>query len=170
MGMMAKFEELTAQYLRLVLSGVRVGETILDSEPRRQLLSALELFLPLILREADSNYWRLEAFDGFQFPVARKTGACEAELRGAGLLLSDETWIPVQARLQVASNADTIAWGSCQAGDRRVGRSEQLSAKSPELRQLLQAVSECPEHMDWAFSAEYPAVSHARTAATDDPT
>jgi len=149
MSMMAKFEELTAQYLRLVLSGIGEGDSIPESEPRRQLLSAFELFLPLMLREADSKYWRLEAFDGFQFPVARKTGMYEGEFRGAGLLLSDESWIPVQARLRVAPDADSIAWGSCQAGNRSVGYAE--------LKGLLLSVSESPERMEWAFSAEYPA-------------
>jgi hypothetical protein len=151
MGMMDKFEELAAQYLRHVLRGVRDGEHIPESEHRLQLQSALELFLPLMLRQADQTYWRLEAFDGFQFPVARKVGATEAEFRGAGLLLSAETWIPVQARLRVAGAGDTIAWGTCQAGDRRVGHGE--------LASLLRSVSEHPESVQWAFSVEFPAAS-----------
>lgn len=156
MSMMAKFEELTAQYLRLSVRGLEVGDDIPLSNAREQLQSAFELFLPLTLREADPNYWRLEAFDAFRFPVARKTGPDEAEFRGAGLLLSDETWTPVQVRLRVAPDSDTIAWGSCQAGDRRVGKSDRLPAKSLELGHLLQSVSETPETIDWAFSAGYP--------------
>jgi hypothetical protein len=157
MGMMAKFEELAAQYLRISVRGVEDGNQIPDSEALRQLQSALELFLPLMLRGSDPNHWRLEAFDAFRFPVARKTGPCEAEFRGAGLLLSDETWTPVQLRLRAAADTDVIAWGSCQVGDRRVERTQRLPSKSPELVRLLTSVCEHPEAMDWAFSAEYPA-------------
>jgi hypothetical protein len=112
-----------------------------------------------MLRGADPNHWRLEAFDAFRFPVARKTGPCEAEFRGAGLLLSDETWTPVQLRLRAAPDTDVIAWGSCQVGDRRVERTQRPPAKSPELARLLASVCEQPEAMDWTFSAEYPAAS-----------
>jgi hypothetical protein len=157
MGMMAKFEELAAQYLRMSLRGVEEGSQIPNSEAVKQLQGALELFLPLMLRNADPNHWRLEAFDAFRFPVARKLGPCEAEFRGAGLLLSDETWTPVQVRLRAASDTDVIAWGSCQVGDRRVERTQRLPSKSPELDRLLASVCEHPDRMDWAFSAEYPA-------------
>jgi hypothetical protein len=159
MGMMAKFEELAAQYLRMSLRDVGEGNQLPDSEALRQFKSALELFLPLMLRHSDPNHWRLEAFDAFRFPVARKTGPCEAEFRGAGLLLSDETWTPVQLRLRVAVESDVIAWGSCQVGDRRVERTQRLPSKSPELGRLLASVSERPEAIEWTFSAEYPAAS-----------
>lgn len=159
MGMMAKFEELAAQYLKLVLHGVADGDPIPESGARTQLHSAFELFLPLMLREADASHWRLEAFDAFRFPVARKTGLLEAEFRGAGLLLSDETWTPVQVRLRAASDGDTIVWGSCQVGDRLVGRAERLPSNSPDLGKLLAAVCEHPKTIAWAFSAEYPAAA-----------
>lgn len=116
MGMMDKFEELAAQYLRLALQGVREGEKIPESGAFVQLLSALELLLPLMMRNSDPNHWRLEAFDAFRFPVAQKTGPCEAEFRGEGLLLSNETWTPVHLRLRVAADTDAIAWASCQVG------------------------------------------------------
>lgn len=156
MGMMAKFEELAAQYLRLVLRGLQDGEPIPESGARAQLQGAFELFLPLMLRNADPSHWRLEAFDAFRFPVARKTGPLEAEFRGAGLLLSDETWTPLQVRLRAAGDSDTIAWGSCQVGDRLVERTARLPSASPDLPKLLVSVCEHPESMTWAFSAEYP--------------
>jgi hypothetical protein len=154
--MMAKFEELAAQYLRLALRGVGEGQDIPSSEAVTQLQSALELFLPLIMRGADPNHWRLEAFDAFRFPFATKTGPAEAEFRGAGLLLSDETWTPVRVRLRAADDSDTIAWGSCQVGDRRVERAQRPAADSPDLARLLTSVSEQPDNVAWAFSAEYP--------------
>ena len=156
MGMMAKFEELAAQYLRLALRGVEEGNHIPDSAALQQLESALELFLPLMLRGSDAQHWRLEAFDAFRFPEARKTGSCEAEFRGAGLLLSDETWTPVQVRLRAAADGDVIAWGSCRVGDRRVEQKQRPASRSPDLYSLLASVCEHPEKMDWAFSAEYP--------------
>ena len=156
MGLMAKFEELAAQYLRIALGGALDSGAIPESEARVQLESALELLLPIILREADPSYWRLEAFDALRFPVARKTGSFEAEFRGVGLLLSEETWIPIQVRLRAADDRDTIIWASCQAGDRDVGRAQRLPAKSPDIGKLLRSVCEHPEKMNWAFSAEYP--------------
>jgi hypothetical protein len=156
MSMMAKFEELAAQYLRLVVQGVAAGGHIPESDARRQLQSAFELFLPLMLRGADPNHWRLEAFDAFRFPVARKTGPVEAEFRGAGLLLSDETWTPVHVQLRAAGDSDTIVWGRCAVGDRLVARTERLPSDSPDLGKLLESVCERPDQVDWAFRAEYP--------------
>ena len=161
MGMMAKFEELAVQYLRLMLRGVEEGGNIPESAARTQLHGALELFLPLVLRDADASYWRLEAFDAFRFPHARKTGPLEAELRGAGLLLSDETWTPVQVRLRAAVDSDTIAWGSCQVGDRQVGPTQRPTATSPDLGKLLATVCEHPEKMNWTFSADYPSADRS---------
>jgi hypothetical protein len=154
--MMDKFEELAAQYLRLSLRGINEGDAIPESEVRRQLESALELYLPLMLRGADPNHWRLEAFDGFRFPVARKIGPCEAEFRGAGLLLTDETWTPLQLRLRAAGDADTIAWGSCQVGDRLVTQKERPASNSPQLGTLLASVCEHPDKIEWAFSVAFP--------------
>ena len=155
MGMMDKFEELAAQYLRLALRDVREGDQIPPSGALTQLHSTLELFLPLMMRESDPAHWRLEAFDAFRFPVARKTGPCEAELRGAGLLLSDETWTPIELRLRAAADADSIAWASGRVGDRRVP-AEQRPAATSDLGDLLASVSEQPGKIEWAYAAEYP--------------
>jgi hypothetical protein len=73
-----------------------------------------------MMRDADPQRWRLEAFDAFRFPVARKTGPCEAEFSGTGQLLSDESWTPVQLHLRAAADSDAIVWASCQVGDQRV--------------------------------------------------
>jgi hypothetical protein len=105
-----------------------------------------------MLREADANHWRLEAFDAFQFPFAQRIGVLEAEFRGAGLLLAAETWTPVQVRLRAAEDSDTIAWARCQAG---------LRSPAPGLSELLISVSEHPERLDWAYSAAYPAAAGA---------
>ena len=156
MSMMAKFEELAAQYLRLSLHGIGEGEAIPESAARGQMESALELYLPLMLRGADANHWRFEAFDGFQFPVARKTGPLEAEFRGAGLLLSDQTWTPVQVRIRAAAESDTIAWGQCQVGDRLVGKAERPPHDSSKLGKLLATVCEHPDTVEWAFAVEFP--------------
>ena len=156
MSMMDKFEELAAQYLRSALRGVNDGDRIPESGALTQLQGALELFLPLMMRESDPQHWRLEAFDAFRFPVARKTGPCEVELRGAGLLLSDETWTPIALRLRAAAEADSIAWASGRVGDRRVP-AEQRPAAQSDLRALLASVSEQPDQIEWAYAAEYRA-------------
>ena len=99
-------------------------------------------------RSADPSHWRLEAFDAFDFPVARKTGPYDAEFRGAGLLLAAEIWTPVQVRLRVDAATDAIVWGRCQADGRR--------ADHAQLRELLVAVAQHPDRIPWAFSADYP--------------
>ena len=158
MGMMDKFDELAAQYLRRALRDVREGEAIPPSGALTQLQSTLELFLPLMMRDSDPAHWRLEAFDAFRFPVARKTGPWEAELRGAGLLLSDETWTPIALRLRAAADADTIAWASGRVGDRRIHPAQRPTAQS-DLQALLARVSEQPDQIEWSYAAEYPATS-----------
>lgn len=155
-GMMDKFDELAAQYLRLALRDVQEGEAIPPSGALTQLHGTLELFLPLMMRESDPAHWRLEAFDAFRFPVARKTGQFEAEFRGAGLLLSDETWTPIELRLRAAADADSIAWARGRVGDRRVPAAQRPAAQA-DLQTLLVRVSEQPDQIDWAYAAEYPA-------------
>ena len=112
--------------------------------------------LPNDLTLADIDLGSVDAEDAFRVPVARKVGPLEAEFRGVGLLLSDETWTPVQVRLRAAHDTDTIAWGRCQAGDRLGSQTERLPFSSPGLGKLLASVCEHPERVDWAFSAEYP--------------
>jgi hypothetical protein len=130
-----------------------------------ELQSALERFLPAVLCDGYPAQWRYESFDGFRFAVARKTGPFEAELLGLCLLISDQTWTPLHVQLRASADADSIPWVLCRVGS-RIGAGREftrLPYDSTKVSKLLFSVSEHPESIAWAFTAE-------RTAEARSPT
>jgi hypothetical protein len=150
----AKAEETTSRLLRSVLSSIPDGGTIEDSDEFLDLQSALELFLPVVLRERYPNEWRGESLDGFRLAVARKVGPAEAELIGLCLLISDQTWTPVHVRLRSGSSGTSIPWVRCKLGTRDSSGLTRLPYESSKVSKLLYTVSERPESLNWMYSVE----------------
>ena len=146
----SKAEEAAGRTLRSVLADVSEGEQIAESEDFQELQSALEYFLPSILRDTYPAQWRHESLDAFRFAVARKTGPLEAELLGLCLLISDQTWTPVHIHLRAAAEAEAISWVSCKLGDGGPAgkRMTRLPYESTKVSKLLFSVSEHPENID----------------------
>ena len=132
------------------------GEQIDESEDFDELQSALERFLPSVLRDAYPAQWRREALDWFRLAVARKTGAVEAELIGLCLLISDQSWTPLHVRLRASPETDAISWVSCKIGDGGAAgeKMTRLPYESTKVSKLLFSVSEHPENINWVFSLE----------------
>lgn len=154
--MTSKAEQVASRCLRSVVAGRAEGAQIEESSELEKLLSALEVFLPTVLCESYPGPWRHESFDGFRFAVARKTGPFEAELLGLCLLISDQTWTPMHVRLRAAADADSLSWVLCRVGSRAGEGAEltRLPYGSSKVSKLLYAVSEQPENIAWAFTAE----------------
>jgi hypothetical protein len=104
-------ETIVSRSLRIVLAGMSPGSAIDESEPFRELQSALERFIPSVLG------LRYEGLDAFRFAVARKVGPEEAEFIGLCLLITDQTWTPFHIRLRVSSTVDKVAALDCKLGE-----------------------------------------------------
>lgn len=153
--MISRSEELAARSLRSVLAAVGVGDSFEDAQELADLELALERFLPYVLRDVYPREWKAEAFDGFSFAVARKTGPAEAELLGLGLLITDQSWTPVHIHLRVDPDSDRLAWVRCQVGDNAAQRRSErrLPFGSGKVGKLLSSVGERPADVEWVFSA-----------------
>jgi hypothetical protein len=153
--MASKAEVVAARSLRSILATVEVGAHIPESADRSSLEAALEHFLPEVLADVYRPHWDYEAFDGFSFAIARKTGPTEAEFLGLGLIISDQTWTPLRTRLRVAPKTDTMPYAACDVGDGGAGgkRMTRLPWGSSRVPKFLYFVSKHANEIDWAFSA-----------------
>ena len=161
--MVSKAEEIAGRCLRSVTNALADGDQIEESEDFEELQSALERFLPALLRETYPAQWRHAAFDGFRLAVARKTGPSEAELIGLGLLISDQTWTPFQIRLRAAPGIDGVSSVRCNVGDGGASGSgmTRLPYGASKVDKLLFSVSERPQDIAWAFSIVREALERA---------
>lgn len=153
--MTSRAEEVAASSLSKLLAEIDIGDRLPDSDEFGSLELALERFLPEVLGEAHRLHWGREAFDGFCFAVAKKSSDCEAEFLGLGLIMSDQTWTPIRARLEVSTREDSISWVSCDVGDGGAGgkRMTRLPADSNRVGKLLHLVEHRANEIEWAFSA-----------------
>ena len=112
----SKAEQHLACKLRVVLAGVPIGGAVDDSQEFREVLSALEFFIPQLLRELYPE-WNQESLDGVYPEIARKTNECEAEIAGLCILISDQTMTPIHVRLHASQDKDEIDWLECRLGE-----------------------------------------------------
>jgi hypothetical protein len=114
--MMSIAEQSLSRSLRSVLADLPNGTSIPDSEQFREVLSALEYFIPVFLGELHRE-WTFEGLDGVLPVVSRKTGEGEAEIFGLCIIIGDQTLTPLHVRLQVAASDDEISWIECRLGE-----------------------------------------------------
>ncbi len=119
MGSMAV--EVTSRALREALAGLPVGAAVPDSEPFRRALRGLAWFLPEVLAGARAE-WLGQGLDGIYPQTVRKVGERALELLGLCCLLADQTLVPLHLRLQLAANADDVAWLELRLGERGRGQ------------------------------------------------
>ena len=137
-----------------VLSSLRVGDKIDDSEDFRTFLSALARFLPECLSENHPSAWRSESLDAFRFALTRKVGRDEAELLGVCLLISDQTWTPFRALLKASSTDAGLERVDFTLGETdTLGRGMvRMPYASSKLTELLFRLANRPESVDWTYS------------------
>jgi hypothetical protein len=147
-------EEVANRCLLAVLTNLRVGDNIEDSEDFRSFQSALERFLPECLAEKYPSPWSYESLDAFRFALARKIGADEAEFLGICLFISDQTWTPFRALLKASSTDGELekvdfALGEADEFGRGIVRMPYASSR---LTELLFRLANRPESVDWTYS------------------
>jgi len=147
-------EEVANRCLLAVLSNLRVGDSIEDSEDFGKFQSALERFLPECLAERYPSPWGHESLDSFRFALARKVGPDEAEFLGVCLLISDQTWTPFRALLKASSTDAGLERVDFTLGeaDEVGGGIVRMPFASSKLTELLFRLANRPESVDWTYS------------------
>lgn len=100
-------ESQLASELKGFLRRVPVGSQF-TVEPSADLCSALELFLPQLLRSRYSE-WERESLDGIFMARAQKTSTAAAQFAGTCILISDQTVTPFLVDLELSDIADSVA-------------------------------------------------------------
>ena len=155
--MTATAEAVAARSAETILAAHSVGDDIAETEALADLLSALELVIPSVLRLTYPAEWRFESLDGFRLALAQKISATELELLGLCLLISDQTWTPFTARLRQSPDRSSISAISCQVGAcDRSNEMTRLPHGSARESKLLSEVSERVGKIRWRFSAHRP--------------
>jgi hypothetical protein len=113
-------EQQVSHSLRSILSQIADGENFIGHPALRNLLPALDFFLPQILARVHP-YWKTESLDGFHLAQAQKTANCRAELRGLCILISDQTLTPFHVRMQISPSEEKVNWMDCRLGKRGSG-------------------------------------------------
>lgn len=127
------------------------GDRIQETDELRDVLSALEYFIPEVLREIHSE-WTYESLDGVFPLVAQKTGDREAELFGQCILIGDQTIVPIHVRLQVHPKEDNVIWFECNLGAKGPHGMVRTPYRSPSsFDKQLYSLEGQEDLIDWAF-------------------
>jgi hypothetical protein len=110
-------EQRLSRSLRAVLADLPNCASIPDSEQYREVLTALQYFIPVVLGEIHRE-WTFQGLDDVVSVDARKTGEVEVEIFGVCCIVSDQTLTPLHVHLQVAASDDEISWLECRLGER----------------------------------------------------
>lgn len=110
-------ERIVERELRRLLRERAVGESFhLDYENDGELLVALERFVPEVLAAAYDE-WRFAGLDGMYDVVAIRVDPNSLELAGTALLLRDQCFTPIHARLGVGRGATAALHGEIRIGE-----------------------------------------------------
>ncbi|HKO92435.1 MAG TPA: hypothetical protein VJU61_14840 [Polyangiaceae bacterium] len=136
---------------------------MMDTAHLRELLTALEFFLPEVLRR-DFSFWRHESLDAI-FPVrSHAPSAGSVEIYGLALLVSDQSLTPMYAQVAGSSEGDDIAWVHCKLGERDPGGNRLIVParyRADLVDQALQGLRERRPPIAWAFTIGRGAVPTA---------
>lgn len=129
-----------------MLAPLPVNAPIPESEIFNDALSALEYFIPEVLREVYDE-WKYESLDGVLPGLALKTNGYEAEIAGLGIILSDQTYTPLHVHLKLLSDQDEVTWFDCKLGE---ANPSGLAKKMDTI-----AVVEHLHHIEWSYHAGF---------------
>ncbi|HZV00749.1 MAG TPA: hypothetical protein VFF73_28800 [Planctomycetota bacterium] len=149
-----------ARALDRILVGLTVGATIdVEATEFRDVAVALEYFLPAVLQ---LEHAFSDSFDGFRFAVARKSGPRLAEFLGLALLITDQSWIPMDLQIELVARLPAVRSVTCRVGEVGAGvlGLETIPWGRPEADTLLAGLLARRDTINWAFE------THAGPAQT----
>ena len=87
--------------------------------------------------------------DGVFHELAIKTAACQAEIAGLCILISDQSLTPYHVRLRYASHVDEIEWLDCRLGEIREDKLYRVPYNCN--RGVIRSVADRLESIEWQF-------------------
>lgn len=151
----SRVEEVLAQRLRAVLARAAVGKALDQGDELREMLSALEWYLPCVLEEIHA-YWKNESLDGVLCSKLTRTGPTSAELLGICILMNDQTIVPAHVRLRLSKTTDEIEWLECRLGERGNGAGGMIRHPYDQsIQRQLCVISRNINAFDWACAVTY---------------
>jgi hypothetical protein len=148
-------EQRLSRSLRAVLDDLPNGASIPDSKQYREVLTALQYFIPVVLGEIHRE-WTFQGLDDVVPVEARKTGEGEVELFGVCCIVSDQTLTPLHVHLQVAAPDDEISWLECRLGERgQDGMVRKPYGFLSEMTKRLRALDGRVELIDWVYKVMF---------------
>lgn len=153
---MTKAEQAIARNLRIILEPLPVGAPIEQSDEFRTVLSALEFYIPAVLREIHHE-WKHESLDGVFPTFSGKMGANQALIAGTCILISDQKFTPIHLQLRVSESNDEVVWMECRLGQKENGKLKRLPYDRMHgwSDRLLLAAAEDVNAIDWYYSVGF---------------
>jgi hypothetical protein len=154
--MASRAEQSLSRALQTVLADLPDGADLGESEALRELLVALEYFLPNPVLRATYPEWSRESLDGIIPLLARKTGEGEAELFGACIVISDQSVAPLHVRLRIAAATEEISWLECRLGEWEADGMKRIPYNALHiLTDQLYSLGCQPNRIDWFYQATF---------------
>jgi len=147
-------EQRVCEHLDGILAETSAGATFDDSDTFGDLLTALQFFIPEVLREIHDE-WKGEGLDGIYSKVARKVGNHEIEIIGICCLISDQTLTPLHVRIQTSLAVDHVAWLDCRLGEHTGGGMRREPYSSSTVHGTMLHVVERLDSIDWFYQVGY---------------
>jgi hypothetical protein len=148
-------EQRLSRSLRAVLDDLTIGAGIPDSEQYREVLTALQYFIPVVLGEIHRE-WTFQGLDDIVPVEARKTGEGEVELFGVCCIVSDQTLTPLHVHSQVAALDDEISWLECRLGERgQDGMVRKPYGFLGEMTKRLRVLDGRVDRIDWVYEVTF---------------
>lgn len=144
---------MVAQSLSELLPQTAAGEALPDSADLNNLMSALEYFIPEVLRELHPEWGHL-CLDGVYPYEALKLGTREALIFGLAEFLDDFQRAPVYARLQVSQSGQCVSWLECRVGEAGP-QGMQRWPNRPAIEKQLYRLAGKQDQIDWAYQVTY---------------
>ena len=153
--MTSKAERILSSSLRTLIAELPNGANIPESEEFRDILAALEYFVPRVLAERHTE-WKFTGLDQIVAAAARKTGSGEIELFGVCCFVSDQTLTPIHLHFQLAKMDDEVAWMECRLGEQ--GENGMKRAPYERLRAMTNRIANLEwsvEAIDWVYKVTF---------------
>jgi hypothetical protein len=112
-----------------VLDCAEVGDNIPETPEFRDVLSALERFIPEVLEEVHP-YWKGDSLDGVLPVFAQKIAPRTVSIFGQCIIMKSQAYEPLRVSLQVNASGECVNWFDCKLiFDRRKGKTRYRNDK-----------------------------------------
>lgn len=154
----SRAEKIIIESLQAVLNSANIE----DSPEFCNILSALEYFIPEVLKEIHPE-WTYEGLDGLYPLNTEKTGDRMMSLFGQAILISDQSIVPVHIGMQANPQGNKLDWFECLIGSKNENGMIRTPYRSPENRiKMLQSLEGKKDIINWAYQVTFGKITDNR--------